>query len=308
MYVKHILLVLALMIAFTNIKAADYDPSSMNLATSQGQADYVRWLYFLVNGPSTGNTINGGQTTGLVDIIENILGPKALGGVLWAKGYRSCSDIDPAGSTDTWGDYTFEYASGSKSIPSHFPTTGTMDSQVTIKYQGTTFLVAEFKCSGNDEDGYIRLTSSEDSSEIETYFHKNDTNNEGYLDFYWKKGTETSAVRFQTDDGLNYGIWIVANDTTDNEYYSVAASGQKKGDADLVIIANDNGTNTTAVNTVGSGVTVVDGNNTTYGTCVNMATNSSCTFNNVPTTGNFGAGNTGAFTISGVGSLNLSSL
>ena len=311
MYVRSLLAVLLILFSSSAV-AKNYDPENITLGTTSGNLDFVKWMYFVVNGPPSGDTIGSDEsTTGLVDLVETLLGSGGIGGILYSQGYTSCADIPSSADALTFGTYSFSYASGTRTIPSHFPTSGTMDTRITVANSGTDFLQAEFKCSGNDQTIYMRL-STDDNLDFEVYYHVNAAESESYMDFYWLNSDENTraGIRFYTDDGSNFQMWISTSDPTENEYFSVAAVGSVGGDANLAIIGDSAGDDTTAVNTVADGFTVIDGNTNSYGTCANLTTEAACTYAapSAPGSWQLGDGTTGDFNANDISSLTLSTL
>jgi hypothetical protein len=104
------------------LAATMLNPADINIGTEAGRANFVRFMYFLVNGAATGYEIPG-PPGGYVGIINEMTGANGLGGGLKKAGYNECSDIPTSGTvshTGSNGTFAMTFATGSKTVPSHF--------------------------------------------------------------------------------------------------------------------------------------------------------------------------------------------
>lgn len=200
------------------------DPSTMNLGTVGGRADFIRFLYFMVVGPTADYSIpNGPGPEGLVGVIKQLMGSQGIGGALYQMGYTDCASIPSSGSTSaTEGAETFTISFGTpgKSIPAHHGSHGggSYSKSVSIAVNSVPMLKTEFNCeSAGVSSGYVRLTAAEDDGarDMELYFLRDTTAQDGFLDFYMSYAgstyTEKAAVQFKTQDETNYDLFLFRN-------------------------------------------------------------------------------------------------
>jgi hypothetical protein len=190
-------------------------------------ADEVRFMYWVINGPPGGSYPpgRGGPPGGLLGLIREITGPTALGGGLINAGYTSCTSIPSSGSvsmTGAEGTYTMTFGTPTKTIPTGWPNAGeTYEKRVTVDLDGTTFLDIEFNCSTTA--GWMRFFEptkpQATARNLELYFDTTDTNDtrlELYM-YYEPNGSDTDMpdlsneyfiAKFDTDANNVYKIWL----------------------------------------------------------------------------------------------------
>lgn len=197
------------------------DPATMNLGTVAGRADFIRFLYFTVVGPSADYSVPNGPTGGLVGIVQQVMGADGFGGALYQMGYTTCDAIPATGSrqiNDNTDVYDITFATPAKTIPAHYGSYGggAFTKSVTIALNSTNMVKIEFNCeSAGLSSGYIRMNASEEPRNLELYYLRDKTNTKGYLDFYMTySGTEyaeKAAVQFSTTDDVNYNLFLFRN-------------------------------------------------------------------------------------------------
>ncbi|MDA8793046.1 hypothetical protein N9N67_07365 [Bacteriovoracaceae bacterium] len=304
--------------------ATNLDPSSLDMSVASGRTDFVRFLYFLVNGPSSEYTISGPED-GYVGLINELTGVDALGGGLQSGGIETCSDIPLSGSvtmSDSDGTYIMSFSAGDKTIPSHFGSDAseTYDKKVSVSLDGTDFMAAQFKCSAASSTvtGYIRMDISDENLAFETYYQQNESTDAVYVDFFSSKSTgdsEKMGVRFETSDGDTFKLWLVRSVTSNGNVALIAVTGNKTlGLSKLNMLLDDttNGpSNSTDITSISTGTS---GTQSTFVECLDMSTNStssSCTSNGIsitsPGTWNLGSG-ANDFNLQDVAALSLTSI
>lgn len=194
------------------------DPATMNLGTVAGRADFIRFLYFTVVGPTADYSIPNGPTGGLVGIIQQVMGVQGFGGALYQMGYTSCDAIPTTGSrqiNDNTDVYDITFATPAKTIPAHYGSYGggAFTKSVTIALNSTNMVKIEFNCEAAGlSSGYIRMNASEEPRNLELYYLRDKTNTKGYLDFYMTYSgaayAEKAAVQFSTTDDVNYNLFL----------------------------------------------------------------------------------------------------
>ena len=186
------------------------------------QADWMRFMYWLINGPPGGSYPTGfdGPTGGFLGMIRELTGPTALGGGLTESGYTECTDIPATGSAslvEDNGTFVMTFSTPRKTIPAGWPNAGDIyEKRVTVTFNGTTFMDIEFNCSSTA--GWMRFFEPEEPSasarHIETYYDTTDSDNtrlELYMYYHPAAGTLTDeyfAAKFVTEAGSLYKIWI----------------------------------------------------------------------------------------------------
>ena len=248
---------------------------------ASGQAQQIRFLYMLINGPGPNGYPAGmdGPEGGLLGIIRMITGPDALGGGLRESGYALCSQIPDTGEasmTDIDGTYRMVFATPLKTIPSGYTGAGgVFDKRVTVQFNGVTFMNIEFNCDTNV--GWVRLDEPgmSPARSIEAYW---DTENSSAarleLYMYYEVGlgsgwgNEYFFAKFQTEANNRYKFFILRavdkTGTGNDEGFRVAARGDTSTDvvnAYMLIVPNitDNTTDHTDTGSVATGdVTCLD--------------------------------------------------
>lgn len=311
------------------LAATELDPGSINMSVVSGRADFVRFLYFLVAGPSSDYTISG-PDGGYIGLINDVIGPESLGSGLISAGITTCSEIPTSGTaslTETEGTYLMTFTTGSKTIPSHFVSNAseTYDKRVSVSLNGDDFMIAEFKCSEEGLTiGYLRMDMNSDFTggdalAFETYYLQNSNTNAINLDFFQTSdGSEGEkiAVRFETSDGDTFKLWLVRTVTSGGGPATLALTGKKSenlAQISMEIDSTANGTsNTDEAYTISSSGT--SGSATYFSECINMESNStstSCTGAGLtlsdPGTWNLGAG-ANSFYMQDIYTLSLTSL
>jgi hypothetical protein len=156
-----IIIFLALTLTLINYNLFRTDVMAQPPTTVLENADEIRFMYWVINGPPNGVYPEGhdGPPGGLLGLIREITGPNALGGGLMSAGYTSCTAIPSSGSvsmTDEQGTFTMIFAIPRKTIPAGWPGAGeTYEKRVIVKFDGTTFMDIEFNCS--TEAGWMRF-------------------------------------------------------------------------------------------------------------------------------------------------------
>lgn len=194
------------------------DPATMNLGTPAGRADFIRFLYFLVVGPTADYSIPNGPTGGLVGIVQQVMGSEGFGGALYQMGYTSCDSIPATGSqeiNENTDVYNISFSTPSKTIPAHYGSYGgsSFTKSVSIALNSVNMVKVEFNCeAGGLSSGYIRMNVPDENRNLELYYLRDKTNTKGYLDFYMTYSgaayDEKAAVQFSTTDDINYNLFL----------------------------------------------------------------------------------------------------
>lgn len=227
------------------LAATTLDPANMNFGTVAGRADFIRFLYFLVVGPTAEYVIPNGPENGLVGIIKQLMGKDGIGGGLYQMGYTTCSSIPTSGSEtiDDNGDtILITFGTPAKTIPAHYGSYGggSFAKSVSLAVNSVNMLNLEFNCeSGGLNSGYARLHAAEDSRDMEMYWLRDASAQDAYLDFYMTHDgaseDEKAAVQFRTLDDNVYDLFLFRNQDNASGNDEGAAFGVR-GDASTGLV------------------------------------------------------------------------
>ncbi len=185
------------------------------------KADFVRFFYWLVNGPPGGSYPIGfdGPEEGFLGMIRELTGEDSLGGGLAASGYTECTDIPATGTAslvETDGTFVMTFSTPQKTIPAGWTNAGSSyEKRVVVTFDGTTFMDIEFNCSSSA--GWIRFFEPDElpgeARHIEAYYDTTDSDNsmlELYMYYHPAGGSldEYFITKFLTEPGNLYKIWI----------------------------------------------------------------------------------------------------
>ncbi len=189
--------------------------------TVMDQADWMRFMYWLINGPPGGSYPAGfdGPEGGFLGMIRELTGPTALGGGLSDAGYTECTDIPSTGSATMVdrGTFVMTFSTPQQTIPAGWPNAGgNYEKRVVVTFDGTTFMDIEFSCSSTA--GWLRFFEPNEPSasarHIETYYDTTDSDNtrlELYMYYHPASGALTDEyfiAKFVTEVGNTYKLWI----------------------------------------------------------------------------------------------------
>lgn len=210
------------------------DPGTMNLSSVGGRADFIRFLYFMVVGPTADYSMpNGPGPNGLVGIIQQLMGKDGIGGALYQMGYTECALIPASGSTamtEGADTYTISFGTPAKTVPAHYGAHAgeSFTKSVSLSVNSVPMFKTEFNCESSGlSSGYVRLSVAEENRDMEIYYLRDSAAQDGYLDFYMTYAggdySEKAAVQFRTQDETTYDLFLFRNQ--DN------ASGNDQGAA-----------------------------------------------------------------------------
>ncbi|UOF00771.1 hypothetical protein [Bdellovibrio reynosensis] len=286
------------------------DPANMNTGTVAGRADFIRFLYFLVVGPTAEYVIPNGPEGGLVGIIKNLMSEEGLGGGLYQMGYTTCASIPTSGSetiNENGETIVISFATPAKTVPAHYGAHAgnSFEKSVSISFNAVPMLKVEFTCEADGlNSGYARLHSAEDDRDIEMYWLRDASEQDAYLDFYMTadgaSSDEKAAVQFRTLDDNVYDLFLFRNE--DGASVSGGAFGLK-GDASTGLVKvhyqfDNDGTldNTTAIGSAAS-------------ECIDLSTNAlGAGCGNIVAPSNFTVGTAFTWTIDSLNDMTLNSL
>lgn len=256
--------------ALYNLTRTGQFMNNAHAVTALNQANLVRFMYWLINGPPSSGYPTGmdGPESGLLGMIREINGPTALGGGISSCGYSTCSAIPTSGScsmNDGGGTFTMSFSSPSVSVPSGYTSgssSGSYDKRVQVNFNDGTnnvnFMIAEFNC--NSTSGYMRFTQPNDNSgnaitnqatthNIEVYYDTNSSSATKMELYMFKTPSSLSSsnqmerfmVKFATEASSKFKIWITryAYDGTNHEGFRTAIYGDISNDLANVMMEYD---------------------------------------------------------------------
>lgn len=253
-------------IAMENVARLDL-LTKAQASTALTQANLVRFLYKLINGPGTSGYPSGydGPTNGFLGLIRQLTGPTALGLGLSSNGINTCADIPSSGSatlTEASGTFTMTFGTPSKTIPTGYSQGGlSFDKKVSVNYNdgssNVDFMIVEFSCGANV--GYIRYHDNQDGSgntqpsatarHIEVYY---DTETSGKakmeLYMYYEPGStsEYFAGKFYQESSSVFNIFVTRATASAASGARVAIRGNNETDtANVYMLITGNNTDTT---------------------------------------------------------------
>lgn len=184
------------------------DLNELDLDLAEGRADFARFHYFLVNGPSDNQKLVG-PPKGYLSLVNQALKP--VNEILSEASLGNCLQVVeknnlPIEESKASKDYVLEFEESTAFLPSHF------DRQLGLQYQKQVsvfqeeelFLEVHFQCAPNSniETQSIRMdligTNGVNSYLIDSQYGPGDSLK---IDFYLDGATEKIAARFQSDDG-----------------------------------------------------------------------------------------------------------
>lgn len=245
--------------------------NNAHAVTVLNQANLVRFMYWIINGPPSGGYPTGmdGPEDGFLGMIRDINGPTALGGGLRSCGYTTCSSIPSSGScnmVDEGGTFTMSFSAPSQTVPAGYTsgeTAGSYDKKVSVNFSDGTnnvdFMIAEFNCSSTS--GYMRFTQPNDEStgnaitnqatahNIEVYYDTSSSSSTKMELYMFKSPTAPSSsdqrerfmVKFATEASSKFKIWITryAYDGTSEDGFRTAIYGDMSNDLANVMMEFD---------------------------------------------------------------------
>lgn len=248
--------------------------ATLSLGTDAGQVEAARYLYTLFNGPSDQFQISGEPADGLLGVLNSVTSILSTG--LQANDYANCAAVPTTGSltiqegNDT---YAMTFGTSTRSLPSSFATAATLTKQIRVLKNGSLHLIAELACGESTVvSSYFRLTT--DLREIEVYAQTDSASNAAQIEFYSVASNENFAVRFVTDNGSDFNLWITRPSLAATPV-TLGVRGQRN--LSLAHVRTHSGT-TSDTTTITSSA---------HETCLDLATDSSstaCTTNSVAVT------------------------
>jgi len=248
------------------------NPQSISFATAAGRGDFVRFLYFMVNGAPTGYSFMG-PDGGFVGMIKNMT--NKLGGGLARAGYTTCAEIPTTGSVThsitkdgVAMSMTMAFSTGTKLIPTGYTGAGALfEKRVTVSRGDDTVMAFEMTCDSGSgvKRGYIladkdlmKESGREIKRGMEIYFERNESTNAGKVDLLQAaEGTDSNSeklgVTFSTTDGDSFSLYLIR--TTANGGDSFGIWGSRSTNKATLNSIHQVGatTNTSAIHTVTNG-------------------------------------------------------
>jgi hypothetical protein len=215
---------------------------SFDFSTSAGRGDFIRFLYFMVNGAPEGSGYTFiGPNGGFVGMIKQMT--NKLGAALGRAGYATCEDIPTVGSTSQTITkdgvsitMRMDFGVGTQTIPSGYGTlSGTFQKRVTVFRGDDRVMAFEMTCANGSgiRTGYIvadkdmmKESGREVSRGMEIYFQKNENTNASRVDMLQvaegsASNGEKLAVTFSTDDGDSFQLWMIRTTANGGDSFGV---------------------------------------------------------------------------------------
>lgn len=291
----------------TKALAATALDGSTVFTTDLNKANFVRYYYYLVNGPSSDYTMPNNNMN-YVGIVNGYL--DGLNSILASNGYSDCDSIPTSGSaTGSVQGMSFDmaFSAGTKSVPSSFPNDGgeTYDKRMVVSQSGSNFLEIQLKCSSASmTTGYILMGNQTltEGTMYEAMFQMDSSTNLTYLDFVvWVAANRKFVTRFTTDDGDSYKLYTMY--LWMGNYIGAAINGTANGVTNFNTLSTSSTTSDTySVNIHDVSSITNDMNQTVHNVCLDMS-------NNTSTTGCSAITSAGTMTINGTShNFNFSSM
>lgn len=274
-----------------NTKNEQYFTQANASITGEGYDDLVRFLYMLINGPTSngypsdydsGGAVTSVLPSGFLGMIRTITGTSALGGGLIEAGYSTCASIpaDDSNYTMTEEDgsqFKMYFETPLKTIPTGYTGAGgTFDKRVVVRYRSSgggtyaTFFNIEFQCDTNV--GWLRFfdnnaASSTVARHIEVFWDTQSSTAakmEMYMVYEPGGGSasEYMLIKFATDTGNIFKFWIVRaeDDTSDTVMRAIAEGNSSTFLVNTYLYLNTDISNTSTSLTEGAGDVTGTGN------------------------------------------------
>jgi hypothetical protein len=305
---------------------------SFNFSTSEGRGDFIRFLYFMVNGAPEGSSYTfAGPDGGFVGMIKQMT--NKLGAALGRAGYATCEDIPTSGSaTETITkegiamSMRMVFSAGTQTVPTGYTGAGgTFAKRVSVFKGDDNVMAFEMNCANGTgiRTGYIIADKDmmkeplrEVKRGMEVYFQKNENTNASRVDMLQvaegsASNGEKLAVTFSTDDGDSFQLWMVR--TTSNGGDSFGVRGTRS--TNLARLSSIHYTNSDLNNsTLINNSTVVGVAPNTFTEClsfagINATTSSGCLLIQPHgSDANFNGVTPTAWTIAGIGAATITDL
>jgi hypothetical protein len=219
--------------------------NSFNFGTAAGQGDFIRFLYFMVNGvpEGSGYTLMG-PDGGLVGMVKQMT--NKLGGALRRAGYPTCEDIPANGETSETitkdgisMTMRMAFGPGTQTIPSGYSGAGnTFAKRVSVFRGDDQVMVFEMTCAGSSgiRTGYIVADKDmmkepfrEVKRGMEIYFQKNENTSASQVDMLQvaegsASNGEKLAVTFTSPDGDAFELWMIRTTNIGGDSFGVRGS------------------------------------------------------------------------------------
>jgi hypothetical protein len=222
------------------------NPATISFSTAAGRGDFIRFLYFMVNGAPSGLGYTfPGPDGGFVGMIQQMT--NKLGAALGRAGYLTCEDIPTTGSasqtiTKEGVPMTMRMAfgPGTRTIPNPYSGYGALFSKRVSVFRGDDQVMAfEMTCENGSgvRTGYIladkdmmKESGREVKRGMEIYFQKSTLNNAGRVDMLQvaegsASNGEKLAVTFSVDsDGDAFQLWVIRTTSSGGDSFGVRGS------------------------------------------------------------------------------------
>jgi hypothetical protein len=305
------------------------NPLNITFANAEGRGDFIRFMYFMVNGAPSGLGYSfPGPDGGFVGMIKQMT--NKLGAALGRAGYATCEDIPTSGSASQTitkdgmaMTMTMDFGVGTKAIPSGYGSlTGNFEKRVTVSRGDDEVMAFEMTCANGSgiRTGYIvadkdmmKESGREVSRGMEIYFQKNENTNAGRVDMLQvaegsASNGEKLAVTFNTDDGDSFQMWMIRTTSNGGDSFGVRGSrSSNQARLSSIHYTNADLNNATAIETVTNGAN-------TFTDCLDfsgvnaVSVGSSCSNINAHTSNAKFNNSEPAWTIQGIGAATITDL
>ena len=230
-----------------------YCLDSLTLSTAAERVHLTKFFYYLSAGLPSGAQFCNSTFTGLVPLVNSLT--SNIGAVLGALGKTTCESIPTTGSEsvqDGGTTWTFNYATGSRTIPTFFQSQagGTLEKRVTIAKNSTNVLLLEATCSNTSTltSGFLRA-DFDDARKVEFYFQKDTATNNGNLTLATISGNseEKQIIQFSVTGGTTFSIRQAIAHATGTKGYFIGMSGIYGGKTQLYLKLRNNHTDNTDI-------------------------------------------------------------
>ncbi len=215
---------------------------NFDFSTSAGRGDFIRFLYFMVNGipEGSGYTLMG-PDGGFVGMIKQMT--NKLGGALARAGYADCDSIPTTGQASETitkdgiaMTMTMRFSLGTLTIPNGYVGAGSVFAKRVSVFKGDDQVMAfEMTCPAGTgiRTGYIIADKDmmkeplrEVKRNMEAYFQKNENTNASRVDMLQiaegsASNGEKLAVTFNTDDGDSFQLWMIRTTLNGGDSFGV---------------------------------------------------------------------------------------
>jgi hypothetical protein len=221
------------------------NPATITFANPAGKGDFVRLMYFMVNGAPTGLGYTlPGPDGGFVGMIKQMT--NKLGAALARAGYSTCEAIPVSGSTTETitkegiaMTMRMAFGPGERRVPNGYVhATDLFEKRVSVFKGNDQVMAFEMTCANGSgvRTGYIvadkdmmKEPGREVKRNMEIYFQRDENTNASRVDMLQvaegsDSNDEKMAVSFSTSDGDSFALYMVRTTSSGGDSFGIWGS------------------------------------------------------------------------------------